>query len=729
MADESSLKQSAQLRGVRLELASKAKLLASSRAQRQNEEVEHPGGLRNPHHAKVFYEGLASSGKLVRAFLEKKLAAAPELAAPVDDLRAGRKTDGYKPELIAELRSELFSLLAPRGNTWQKHVSVQAFVKRFGEHSGDTDARLHLWRWLSPGQGAPMGIKVPIPTSGVFPFAERRVAERLDYWATHTAASGWTNYQSAEACPVVVTQLLEEARSKGFCLRFNFESELCQHLGALEYTLQRLGLLSKLKANGELKHRLVWDFKRSQTNEFQTVLERVVLPRHADVVADARALRSSNSTGEPEALVIDFSDAFHNVPVRREEQVFNTCKAGGFLWCFTVLVFGSATSPAIWGRVAAFLGRALTSAFDESELRAQIYVDDPIITTWGSGAERRQLLTLALLWLSILGIPLAWRKADIGTQLDWIGASLAWSSAFVIIAIPKHRVEEYLVEITAVAKGNIVEKSRLSKLAGGLSFYAGIVPQLKPFVRVLWGACHSGSAATSWVLTRRFAHAMSWLKTFFRELVGALEQCFPLGDTAAGNGSTFIAVDASLTGGGGVLYSDGALKAWFAFEWADATHSLFNLRRGEPANMCLFEALTFLLAARLWLPLAATKGCRVKSDNIAALRLAINLSSRSSNLNRVGMELALDLALGRYVAEALEHIPGVSNIEPDALSRLKGGECSLPVRCRSDLRVTVPALDRSYFRVAFSMSRTKAYVLLYRSCHSDPNSFWPVIKL
>ncbi len=141
---------------------------------------------------------------------------------------------------------------------------------------------------------------------------------------------------------------------------------------------------------------------------------------------------------------------------------------------------------------------------------------------------------------------------------------------------------------------------------------------------------------------------------------------------------------------------------------------LFNLRRGEPANMCLFEALTFLLAARLWLPSAATKGCRVKSDNIAALRLAINLSSRSSNLNRVGMELALDLALGRYVAEALEHIPGVSNIEPDALSRLKGGECSLPVRCRSDSRVTVPALDRSYFHVAFSMSRTKAYVLLYR---------------
>jgi hypothetical protein len=108
--------------------------------------VEHPGGLHNPHHAKVFYEGLASSGKLVRDCLEEKLAAAPELAAPVDGRRAGRKTDGHKPELIAELRSELFSPMAPRGNTLQKHVSVQAFVKRFGKHSGDTDARLHLWR-------------------------------------------------------------------------------------------------------------------------------------------------------------------------------------------------------------------------------------------------------------------------------------------------------------------------------------------------------------------------------------------------------------------------------------------------------------------------------------------------------------------------------------------------------------------------------------------------------
>ena len=140
---------------------------------------------------------------------------------------------------------------------------------------------------------------------------------------------------------------------------------------------------------------------------------------------------------------------------------------------------------------------------------------------------------------------------------------------------------------------------------------------------------------------------------------------------------------------------------------------LFNLRRGEPANMCLFEALTFLLAARLWLPVAATKGCRVKSDNIAALRLAISLSSRSPNLTAWAWSRLGPRARKARGGCARAHT-GVSNIEPDALSRLKGGECSLPVRCRSDSRVTVPALDRSYFHVALSMSRTKAYVLLYR---------------
>jgi hypothetical protein len=661
----------------------------------------------------MFYEGLATSGKVVRAFLERKLASDPSLANPVDELRAGRETHGYSTELIASLRADLFSLLAPLGNTWQKHVSIPAFVKRFGEHSGDTDAKLHLWRWLSPDQGAPMGIKVDIPTSGVFPFAERRVAQRHDYWATHTAAAGWTNYQSAEDSPSIVTQLLEDARGKGFCRRFSFESELCQHLGVLEYTLQRLGLLSKLKANNELKHRLVWDFRRSQTNEFQTIYERVVLPRHADVVADARALRQSNPSGDPEAMVIDFSDAFHNVPVRREEQVFNTCMAGGYWWVFTVLVFGSATSPAIWGRVAAFLGRALASAFGETELRAQIYVDDPIITTWGSAGVRRQLLTLALLWLSILGIPLAWRKAGIGNQLDWIGASLLWTTAFVTIAIPEHRVSEYLAEISAVAKLNIIDKSRLSKLAGGLSFYAGIVPHLKPFVRVLWGSCHDSSGSSSWVLTRRFAHALSWLKTFFSELLGSLEQSFALVEPEQGDGTSFIAVDASLTGGGGVHYAAGSLQAWFAFEWSDETHRLFNLRRGEPANMCVFEALTLLVAARLWMASTAAKGCRIKADNLAALRLAVNLSSKSSNLNRIGMEISLDLALGKYVADVLEHIPGITNVEPDALSRLQNGECSLPAKCTSELRRTVPALDKGYFRVAFSMSRTKSYVLPY----------------
>ena len=53
-----------------------------------------------------------------------------------------------------------------------------------------------------------------------------------------------------------------------------------------------------------------------------------------------------------------------------------------------------------------------------------------------------------------------------------------------------------------------------------------------------------------------------------------------------------------------------------------------------------------------------------------ALAATSKLKSRAPGILKVLLEAALDLSLGRYEVSTFVHIPGVTNIEADALSRL-----------------------------------------------------------
>jgi hypothetical protein len=50
------------------------------------------------------------------------------------------------------------------------------------------------------------------------------------------------------------------------------------------------------------------------------------------------------------------------------------------------------------------------------------------------------------------------------------------------------------------------------------------------------------------------------------------------------------------------------------------------------------------------------------------------VSSKSPTLNAVAAEVALDLAVRDYTLSVVAHIPGVANVEADALSRLSAPE-------------------------------------------------------
>ena len=60
----------------------------------------------------------------------------------------------------------------------------------------------------------------------------------------------------------------------------------------------------------------------------------------------------------------------------------------------------------------------------------------------------------------------------------------------------------------------------------------------------------------------------------------------------------------------------------------------------------------------------------VRSDSMASIQVLFKLASGTEALNLIARELALDCAELSATIELLTHIPGVSNILPDHLSRL-----------------------------------------------------------
>ena len=121
--------------------------------------------------------------------------------------------------------------------------------------------------------------------------------------------------------------------------------------------LNKLALVSKTKSDGSVKHRLVWDLRRSGANLAVKQGERIVLPRLSDVVADLREL-ATTSMDEAFLLGTDVSEAFRQVPLHESERQFTVAALAGKCYVFKVLVFGSSSAPTVWGKYAAFLGRS-----------------------------------------------------------------------------------------------------------------------------------------------------------------------------------------------------------------------------------------------------------------------------------------------------------------------------------------------------------------------------------
>ena len=80
------------------------------------------------------------------------------------------------------------------------------------------------------------------------------------------------------------------------------------------------------EGNGKIKKRLVLDAKESGVSGASTKAENVVLPRALDLILDVLEIMAKNPEVDHsdllEFFIIDFRDAFWQIPIRPEERKF-----------------------------------------------------------------------------------------------------------------------------------------------------------------------------------------------------------------------------------------------------------------------------------------------------------------------------------------------------------------------------------------------------------------------
>ena len=278
---------------------------------------------------------------------------------------------------------------------------------------------------------------------------------------------------------------------QGLLASFDSYDELVNHL-TCKPTISRVGVLEKVSA-GVLKRGIIVDSAQSGVSKATTKPERVALPRLLDVV-DNCLFQLSHCWSEhyaTELFVLDFTNAFFNVPLHEDQRKHFCITLRGKWYLFKVQAQGAGGSPLVWGRVAALVTRLTQSMYHPQEALLQTFVDDPIGCLTGSRRQRNLwLATIVLVW-SALGFKLAFKKGQRGPEVVWIGGTIKVSHTGVEASIKQSILDCIREQLREILKSNVCSRKLLRSFAGRCNHVATLLWPWRPFLQSLWAAISS----------------------------------------------------------------------------------------------------------------------------------------------------------------------------------------------------------------------------------------------
>jgi len=691
--------------------------------QKHPEITDEKNGLRNVH--KWITPRMKYIGKQVMNLIERHLDQQPGLQEELLTSLGNVQPQEDKLASLDDLRCEVRNLLIRnRKNDMENSCSVE----EVDEDDYKTVVRGHLlqyWAkcvddpaykassWLI--EGAPAGLESD--TSALDEVCPRVDDEStMDVEALTTDYDNFENYTGVEDNEEAL-EALESYASKGYLRKFWSLEDLKAHLDG-EPVLSKLGCIVKTKTNpvtGVItkKSRIILDCRRSLVSKVAHRTHKSVLPRVSDAIQSTLTLMGDCQRDEAVTfLIADIVDAFWLVPLKKCERRFFTAKLRGVYYSFERTAQGSRSAPLTFAAIIALASRWVQSILSTSmhggmhteEARLQTYVDDPIFSIRGDESRRARVAAIILVAWSIMGFPVAFHKATLSNNVVWIGIELTIQEDSIEAKVPESKVQELQSMMKEALGGNVLSKKTLRTMIGKAMSIASVLFCWRPFIQELYVALHAeeSMAPPGCVWVKQIRHTIIWLLTFLSGEMAGIVRRYNLRNFIGRSSRVIITWDASPFGMGGTLQINGSFVEYFAIQISEEDTQFLQTPSGAHEGQQVWEALAGLISLRLWKDYWQGKRAKlhIRADNIGSLTVLTTLKGGSKQLTLIAREYALDLGQAEWKPDVATHIPGISNVTCDALSRLQDPNKSVKIpSCLNEAkRMTPPTRNLQWWK-------------------------------
>jgi len=201
-----------------------------------------------------------------------------------------------------------------------KRTDVDAHLLE-GWRAAAKDPETEMFNWLTVG--GPMGILHTPKNVGIFPEVEGTPECSPD--ATSCNMATFWNYPGVED-QAITGEEMDKHIEKGHLVAFDKREQLTGYVEGtppLTPILNKIGLIVKTR-NGVTKVRTILDTKQSGIKKMTAKTERITLPRLFDAILRLLCLMAAVVTPDVavNAFVLDFSDAYWQLPLRDDERKY-----------------------------------------------------------------------------------------------------------------------------------------------------------------------------------------------------------------------------------------------------------------------------------------------------------------------------------------------------------------------------------------------------------------------
>eukprot|EP00435_Cladocopium_sp_Y103_P020961 s1968_g5.t1 len=323
-------------------------------------------------------------------------------------------------------------------------------------------------------EGVPLGIHEDIAPSKCFPLQ----VQQDDFYPPLLTVHH-TNWSSAEDDPDTVKQLIDKEVAAGWVEVFPGDMAAAQQFFEHGIAVGKLGLaLSDTRPP-----RLVLDSTICGVNPQSKVPEKATLPTARDVLR-AYPLRQSNH--HLSGVSFDVRSAHKQVAVHPKYRGYLCFQFQGTIYYYKNCPFGAVVSAHFWSRLGGIFQR-LFHRMCYLPHASFLYVDDLL---W---LQETKILGLSASVIAILcllvGLPISWKKCELGATIVWIGWSFNLSAGYV--TLPDTKRVKLLELIRKLLSSSTCSKKTLERFLGLALWVTQLWPEMRIWLQYLYRDLHS----------------------------------------------------------------------------------------------------------------------------------------------------------------------------------------------------------------------------------------------